>query len=75
MKWVTVDTRQMDTIEPFVDGFIHLLPSLTMKKHWVQMDCWCDPSVFWGVDWGTCVVRHNVKNPNGKQPATIHPES
>lgn len=77
-NWVTFDTRQMETMQGLVDGFVHVLPQRQVQYHWIDTGCWCDPVVWWSVDLATMCVGHNRKRyPHGTEAvdSALHPKS
>ena len=63
-----IDTRQFGDASQLMDGFIHILPRSACHKHWVAIDCWCEPRVLWSESGGTCIVSHR----HLKLPEHIH---
>lgn len=58
MSWLTVDTRNLDSIQSLVDGFVHVLPRSMAHKHWMEITCWCEPVAMWHPQLGTMVIYH-----------------
>lgn len=63
-----IDTRKFGEASALMDGFVHIIPSSTLHKHWVALDCWCDPRVLWMEGAGTCLISHR----HLKVPEHIH---
>jgi hypothetical protein len=58
-----IDTRRLGDISPMLDGFVHVIPSATMHKHWLAIDCWCEPAAVWSEPGETVVVSHRHPKP------------
>lgn len=60
MSWKAsyIDTRMFGDMSALMDGFIHIVPTSSIHKHWIAIDCWCDPRLIWSEEGGTIIVSH-----------------
>jgi len=53
-----IDTRKLGPMAPMMDGFVHIIPTAAVHKHWLASDCWCEPRLVWPENGETVVVSH-----------------
>ncbi len=53
-----IDTRRFGDASALMDGFVHFIPVTTPHKHWVSIECWCEPRLTWPKDGVTVFVSH-----------------